>query len=47
MVTETTSRVIAIIISFGGAQGLMAWAERMYALLGSHASGKNIAITMA
>jgi len=46
MVTPGTSQVIAIIISFGGAQGLTGSAERMEALLGSHASGKNIAITM-
>jgi DNA/RNA-binding domain of Phe-tRNA-synthetase-like protein len=46
MVTETTSQAIAIIISFGGAPGLAGSAERMAALLGSYASGKNIAITM-
>ena len=46
MVTPATSQVIAIVISFGGAQGLTGAAERMAALLGSHASGKDIAITM-
>jgi DNA/RNA-binding domain of Phe-tRNA-synthetase-like protein len=46
MVTEATSQVIAIIISFGGAQGLASATERMAALLGEYASGKNIAITM-
>ncbi|HEY2548035.1 MAG TPA: phenylalanine--tRNA ligase beta subunit-related protein, partial [Candidatus Acidoferrum sp.] len=46
MVTLGTKQVIAIIISFGGVQGLTGSAERMAALLGSHASGKNVAITM-
>jgi DNA/RNA-binding domain of Phe-tRNA-synthetase-like protein len=46
MVTETTKRVIAILISFGGAQGMAVWTERMGALLGEHACGKNLAIRM-
>ncbi|MGA2094922.1 MAG: hypothetical protein ABSH39_01360, partial [Candidatus Acidiferrum sp.] len=46
MVTAATKRVLAILISFGGAQGLMAFAERMAGLLREHGSGKNLAITM-
>src|SRR5271170_184372 len=46
MVNLATKQVVAIVISFGGAQGLTGAAERMAALLGSHASGKDIAITM-
>lgn len=44
MVTEATKKVIGIIISFGGTQGLMAWAERMSGLLGGHAGGRSLAI---
>lgn len=46
MVTEETKRVIAVIISFDGVQGLAAWAERMAASLVGYACGKNMAITM-
>jgi DNA/RNA-binding domain of Phe-tRNA-synthetase-like protein len=46
MVTQATTRVVAIIISFGGTQGLMAWAERMSALLGAYAPGRSSAIEM-
>jgi DNA/RNA-binding domain of Phe-tRNA-synthetase-like protein len=41
MVTLETKRVIAIIISFGGADGLERWAERMSELLKQYASGRN------
>ena len=41
MVTEATKRVLGIITSFGGAQGLAAWAERMAALLHEYASGRD------
>jgi DNA/RNA-binding domain of Phe-tRNA-synthetase-like protein len=46
MVTPGTKQVIAIIISFGGAQGLTGSAERMAALLVEHASGTKMAMTM-
>jgi DNA/RNA-binding domain of Phe-tRNA-synthetase-like protein len=42
MVTEATKQVIAIIISFGGADGLGRWVEKMSELLKGFASGKNI-----
>jgi DNA/RNA-binding domain of Phe-tRNA-synthetase-like protein len=42
MVTETTERVLAIIVSFGGPNGLDDWNRRLGELLASHASGKSI-----
>jgi DNA/RNA-binding domain of Phe-tRNA-synthetase-like protein len=42
MVTEATKQVIAIIISFGGAEKLPRWAQDTGELLQKHASGKNI-----
>jgi DNA/RNA-binding domain of Phe-tRNA-synthetase-like protein len=47
MVTLETKRVIAIIISFGGADGLARWAERMSELLKQYADGQNIEIQAA
>lgn len=44
MVTEATTRVIAIIISFGGAETLQRWAREMTELLQKRASGKNIQV---
>jgi DNA/RNA-binding domain of Phe-tRNA-synthetase-like protein len=42
MVTEATKRVIAIIISFGGADWLERWAQRMSELLKQYSSGRNV-----
>ncbi|HKN74763.1 MAG TPA: phenylalanine--tRNA ligase beta subunit-related protein [Candidatus Acidoferrum sp.] len=42
MVTLATKQVIAIIISFGGADGLERWAERLSEMLKQYASGRNI-----
>jgi DNA/RNA-binding domain of Phe-tRNA-synthetase-like protein len=42
MVTEATKRVIAIIISFGGAETLPRCGQQMTELLQNHASGENI-----
>jgi DNA/RNA-binding domain of Phe-tRNA-synthetase-like protein len=42
MVTETTRRVLAIIVSFGGTSGLEQWNERLSQLLTAHASGKSV-----
>src|SRR5260370_16103289 len=42
MVTSATKHVLAIIISFGGAEGLERWAQRMSALLTQYAAGKNL-----
>jgi len=42
MVTLETKKVMAIIISFGGAETLQRWSQEMSELLLRHASGKNI-----
>jgi DNA/RNA-binding domain of Phe-tRNA-synthetase-like protein len=47
MVTEATRQVIAIIISFGGAETLPRWGQEMTELLEKHASGKNIQLEFA
>jgi DNA/RNA-binding domain of Phe-tRNA-synthetase-like protein len=44
MVTGATKQVLAIIISFGGAEGLERWAQRMSELLTQHAAGKDLEI---
>jgi len=44
MVTEATKQVIAIIISFSGAETLRRWGEEMTGLLQQHASGKDIKV---
>jgi len=47
MVTAATKQVLAIIISFGGAEGLDRWAQRMSALLTRHAAGNDIEIQLS
>jgi DNA/RNA-binding domain of Phe-tRNA-synthetase-like protein len=47
MVTLGTKQVIAIIISFGGAETLPRWGQQMTELLRKHASGKNIQLEIA
>ena len=44
MVTNATNQVLAIIISFGGAEGLGRWAERMSELLKEHAAAQDVNI---
>jgi DNA/RNA-binding domain of Phe-tRNA-synthetase-like protein len=44
MVTGATKHVLAIVISFGGAEGLERWAQRMSALLTQHAAGQDVEI---
>jgi DNA/RNA-binding domain of Phe-tRNA-synthetase-like protein len=44
MVTNATNQVLAIIISFGGAEGLGRWAERMSELLKQHAAAQDVNI---
>jgi DNA/RNA-binding domain of Phe-tRNA-synthetase-like protein len=44
MVTAATKQVLAIIISFGGAEGLDRWAQRMSALLTQHTAGHDLEI---
>src|SRR5580692_1116370 len=46
MVTETTLKIIVIIISFGGADGLERWAQRVSLQLKQYASGGNMEIQM-
>ena len=43
MVTAGTKKVIAVIISFGGAEGLERWVERLGALFAQYSSGAEIA----
>jgi len=42
MVTKSTKRVLAILVSFGGQSGLEDWNLRLGELLASHASGRAI-----
>ena len=42
MVTAKTKEVLAIIISFGGSEGLERWAERLTALLQEYANGTGV-----
>jgi DNA/RNA-binding domain of Phe-tRNA-synthetase-like protein len=44
MVTEATKKVLGIIISFGGTEGLSAWGERMATLLRQHASASGVEV---
>jgi DNA/RNA-binding domain of Phe-tRNA-synthetase-like protein len=44
MVTLGTKRVIAILISFGGAEPLQRWGQQMTELLQKYASGQNIQV---
>jgi DNA/RNA-binding domain of Phe-tRNA-synthetase-like protein len=46
MVTEATAQVMAIIISFGGADTLQRWGLQMTELLERYASGKNIQLNI-
>ncbi len=42
MVTEATTRVLAILVSFGGTGGLEQWAQRLGSLLQEYASGQKV-----
>src|SRR5260221_13669391 len=44
MVTAETTQVLAVIVSFGGADGLERWAQRMSALFMQYAAAKNTEI---
>src|SRR6266446_5050576 len=46
MVTGATKNVLGIIVSFGGAEGLERWAQRMSALLTRHAAGQDLQMQM-
>ncbi len=46
MVTAETTRVLAIIVAFGGAETLGTWMQRMVSLLEQHAEGREFATTI-
>lgn len=46
MVTATTKEVLAVIVSFGGAENLDRWSQRLRALLQQYAAGSEIAISI-
>jgi DNA/RNA-binding domain of Phe-tRNA-synthetase-like protein len=46
MVTAATKEVLAVIVSFGGAENLDRWTQRLGALLQQYASGTEIATTI-
>jgi DNA/RNA-binding domain of Phe-tRNA-synthetase-like protein len=46
MVTERTKRVLAIIVGFGGTEGLEKWGQRMAGLLAKHAGGQDCEVTI-
>jgi DNA/RNA-binding domain of Phe-tRNA-synthetase-like protein len=46
MVTAETKQVLAIIVSFGGAEGLQKWGERMTQLLERYAHGRAFGLTI-
>ncbi len=44
MVTAKTEGILAVIVSFGGAEGLDRWTQRMSTLLSQHASAQKVEI---
>ncbi|MBA0085422.1 MAG: hypothetical protein HRJ53_10530 [Acidobacteria bacterium Pan2503] len=44
MVTSKTEGILAVIVSFGGAEGLDRWTQRMSTLLSQYASAQNFEI---
>src|SRR6266446_6224544 len=44
MVTAATKEVLAVIVSFGGTEGLDRWTQRLGALLMRHAAGQDVEI---
>jgi DNA/RNA-binding domain of Phe-tRNA-synthetase-like protein len=46
MVTAATKRVLAVIVSFGGADGLEKWSARMTGLLASYCGGRAFSFTL-
>jgi DNA/RNA-binding domain of Phe-tRNA-synthetase-like protein len=44
MVTPETRHVLAVIVSFAGAEGLERWGQRMSALFSQYAAGKNVEV---
>jgi DNA/RNA-binding domain of Phe-tRNA-synthetase-like protein len=46
MVTERTKQVLAIIVVFGGMEGIEKWGQRMAEMLREHAAGRECEITI-
>ena len=46
MVTDGTKQVLAIIVGFGGPEGIEKWGHRLAALLAEHATGQNCEVTV-
>jgi DNA/RNA-binding domain of Phe-tRNA-synthetase-like protein len=46
MVTAETTKVLAIVVSFGGSESLAAWTQRMVLLLERYAAGREFATTI-
>ena len=46
MVTAATKEVLAVIVSFGGAENLERWTQRMSTLLTQHAAGQDLKIQL-
>ncbi len=46
MVTEQTRQVLAIIVGFGGCEGIEKWGQRLAGLLAEHAAGKECEVTV-
>src|SRR6266404_2127511 len=44
MVTAATKEVLAVIVSFGGAENLERWTQRLGALLTEHAAGQDVKV---
>ena len=42
MVTSKTEAILAVIVSFGGPEGLDRWTQRMSALLAQYADAQNV-----
>jgi len=46
MVTDGTKQVLAIIVGFGGSEGIEKWGQRLAGLLVEHAAGQNCEVTV-
>ncbi len=46
MVTEGTKQVLAIIVGFGGSEGIEKWGQRLAGLLAEHAAGQTCEVTV-
>ena len=46
MVTERTKQVLAILVGFGGSEGIENWGQRLAGLLAEHAAGRECEVTV-